>query len=355
MPYKQGNKWRAKVTWQGERYTVLKDTKKAAKAWEEAKKKELSRPKPATPTGMALLTFFNKYNDYAKRHFVQKTYQEKVGLTRRLIVAWGDISTEEVTPEMLLDYLEDQAASRSANAYNKDRKNIRAMWAHGCTFFGLKRNPTLGLPKISHDREPQYTPPTKDVLKVLAAATRHEKVLLDCYLNTAARRTEIFRWRWVDDVNFQRRQVRLGTHKTADGSMKYEWVPMNDILYESLWWLWQHQPIKDNPWVFPITRRSQWYGRPHTERRRFLPSICERAKVKSFGFHALRRYVASYLADEHKVSAKRIQRILRHQNVNTTEIYIHQLNEDLTAEYDLINELQKPNKKAPEKAPEKGN
>jgi integrase len=51
--------------------------------------------------------------------------------------------------------------------------------------------------------------------------------------------------------------------------------------------------------------------------------------VRPFGFHALRRYVASILADTHKVSAKTIQRILRHKNVMTTERYIQNINHDL--------------------------
>ena len=72
------------------------------------------------------------------------------------------------------------------------------------------------------------------------------------------------------------------------------------------------------------------YGARYKVRRRCLKSLCERAGVDPpFGFHDIRSYVASYLADEKKVSAKTIQRILRHKNVTTTERYIKAVNQDL--------------------------
>ncbi len=48
------------------------------------------------------------------------------------------------------------------------------------------------------------------------------------------------------------------------------------------------------------------------------------------------RYVASVLADTHKVSAKIMQRILRHKNLSSTEKYIHNINHDLHAVVNLL-------------------
>jgi len=67
-----------------------------------------------------------------------------------------------------------------------------------------------------------------------------------------------------------------------------------------------------------------------------MKGLCKRAGVKEFGFHALRRYVASVLADTHKISAKTIQRILRHKNVTTTERYIQNINNDPGAVMNLL-------------------
>ena len=177
-----------------------------------------------------------------------------------------------------------------------------------------------------------------DILKILQAATREERVFLQAYLQTGARRSEIFRWTWNDDVNFEKREVRLGTRKTRDGSMEHEWLPMSDELHGELWWWWEHRTLKDSPYVFPSTSRrpGHHFGGVYVERRWFLKTLCKRAGVKPFGFHALRRYVASLLADTHKISAKTIQRILRHKNVTTTERYIQNINHDLGATMNLL-------------------
>jgi integrase len=78
-----------------------------------------------------------------------------------------------------------------------------------------------------------------------------------------------------------------------------------------------------------------------------MKGLCKKAGIKSFGFHALRRYVASVLADTHKLSSKRIQRILRHNSIHTTELYIQNLNDDMR---DDLNLLCQP--KVPEGVPE---
>ncbi|MCP4105875.1 MAG: tyrosine-type recombinase/integrase [Desulfobacteraceae bacterium] len=191
-------------------------------------------------------------------------------------------------------------------------------------------------------RKAQYTPPTDDILKELAAATKDESVFLDCYLQTGARRSEVFRWTWTEDINFEKREYRLGTRKTKDGSMEYEWFPMSDDLYKSLCWHWENRKFKKSPYVFTDDHPGQNHGKPYKCRRRFLKGLCKRAGVRPFGFHALRRYVASILADKHGVSAKTIQRILRHKSVSTTERYIQNINNDLKGTLNLLSEKNTP-------------
>jgi integrase len=347
MPSKRLDRgtWEGQVRWRGRKYRAQFPSRRAAADWESQKRRELEeQEKTPKPIGMDFLTFSNKYLDYAEMHFTRKVFKEKKALTKRLIARWGNPGVDEITTAMLNEYLAEQAQKRSPNAHNKDRKNLLAMWNFGRDILDLPSNPVARIKKLPHDREPQYTPPTLDILKVLAAAEPDEKVFLQAYLHTGARRSEIFRWTWIEDVNFERREIRLGTRKTRDGSMQYDWLPMNDELYESLWWWWNRRPIKDSPYVFPSTRKApgSHYGGQYVERRWFLKTLCKRAKVKYFGFHALRRYVASVLADTHKVSAKTIQRVLRHRKLETTERYIHNINRDLAAIMNMLAEKSPP-------------
>lgn len=344
MPSKDKSRgvWKGQVRHKGKFHRKNFRTKREAEKWEAKKKAELKEGSQAqTQTDIDLVDFFNQYLDHAKLQFTRRTYKEKRTLTDRFLEMFENMSVHDVTPEMINRFLQKQAQTRSANSANHDRKNLLAMWNWGQQILDLPLNPVVKMKQYPHERGPQYTPPTADVLKVLAAATPEERVFLQCYLQTGARRSEIFRWTWLEDVNFERQEVRLGTRKTRGGSMEYEWLPMSDRLHKELWW-WNNRPIKDSPHVF-VSTNNRHYGKPFTTRRRFMAGLCKRAKVKPFGFHALRRYVASALADTHKVSAKMIQRILRHKRLATTEGYSQNINKDLKSTLDLLETESTPN------------
>lgn len=244
---------------------------------------------------------------------------------------------EEITSAMVLDFLMTQAQKRSNNASNRDRKNLMVMFEFARKYYDLEKNPVSMTDNLSHDRKTQYTPSPDDIRKVLEIASPEDRVFLNCYLHTGARRSEIFHWLWYEDINFDKKEVRLGTRKTKDQSMEYEWLPMNADLYENLLWWFNNRSVKDSPYVFVNDKDGNRYqGQPYTTRRKFLSGLCKRAGVKGFGFHALRRFVASSLADTHGVSAKTIQRILRHKNVTTTEKYIQNVNQDLRSTMALL-------------------
>ena len=125
--------------------------------------------------------------------------------------------------------------------------------------------------------------------------------------------------------------------------MEYEWLPMNDDLYNSLMWLWKNRQFPESPYVFVNTHPGAHFWQPFTTRRRSSAGLCKRAKVKPFGFHALRRYVASIFADKFKVSAKTIQRILRHKNLDTTERYLENIHHNLRDTITLLIEREDEN------------
>ena len=329
MPYKEKGKWRAGVSVKGIRGpTRWFDTKRAAIEFENQERKRLSKAGKQQQKGMVLFDFCTKYLDYAER-YTPKVYDEKNAVCQRLLEAWGaNTPVASISPEMAETYLSAQKKGRSANAANKERKNLLAMWNKGVKTYGLKSNPFAFTEKFPHDREAQYTPPTADILKILAVATRKELTFLHCYIFTGARRSEIFRWTWVDDINFEGMKYRLGTRKTRDGSMEYEWFPMPPELFESLNWWWEHRTIKNSPYVFTDDQAGPHYGKPYKARRRFMHGLCKRAKVEAFGFHAIRRFFASRLADMGKATPT-IQKLLRHKKVMTTERYIHNINKDL--------------------------
>jgi integrase len=60
-----------------------------------------------------------------------------------------------------------------------------------------------------------------------------------------------------------------------------------------------------------------------------MRTICKQAGIRQFGFHAIRHYVASYLADRQKFSITQVSRLLRHQSKATTERYLQVIDPQL--------------------------
>ena len=79
-------------------------------------------------------------------------------------------------------------------------------------------------------------------------------------------------------------------------------------------------------------------GKPYIYRRKFLKGLCKRAGIREFGFHALRRYVASILSDKHKVSSKAIQMVLGHESQATTEKYLQRIHTGMAEVMEYLSE-----------------
>ena len=150
--------------------------------------------------------------------------------------------------------------------------------------------------------------------------------MLLAFFYLGARRSEIFRLEW-EDIDFKRNRVRLGTCKTSDRSMRHDWVPLAAPLREALLYWYEARPYK-TAWVFTCLddSPSPWHnpGEAYRARGHFMDTVCKRAKVKPFGFHAIRHLHASILFNE-GTELSVVQRQLRHTNPNTTARYLRSL------------------------------
>jgi integrase len=276
---------------------------------------------------VSLNDWAQSYLDFAKTSFSTKTYKEKWSMFRRLFKEIDPmISVTKLKPAAVLAYIVKQKEVRSGNAANKDRKNMVAAWNWGMKYMDPPLpgpNPCL-VERMPEIRQPRYVPPEEDFWKVYGVAEGQDKVMLSTFIHLAARRSEIFRLTW-EDVDFGSDRVRLWTRKRMGGTYEYDWLPMTKELRMTLRWWWEHRPIKDQPHVFLCLDEKEfcreYYGKPFKYRLHLMQRLCDRAKVKHFGFHAIRHLSASILFSlGYEVGI--IQAILRHKSPSTTERYL---------------------------------
>jgi len=331
MPYKKGQKWVAQVRKEGTQKNKRFKTKKEALAWEAEMRQKPTNDWQEKIDTICLGDWAQVYMDYAQTKFVPKTYDEKQAVFRRFFREFKPAkSVSELNRAKVLSYIIKQNKKRSGYGANKDRKNLLAAWNWGIKYMDPalpSPNPFL-VEKMPEVRHPRYIPPEEDFWKVYGVAEEgQDQIMLLTFLHLAARRGEIFRLTWAD-IDFGNSRARLGTRKRMDGTLEYDWLPMTQELRQKLRWWWENRPIKDSPFVFVCTEKKPFckehYGEPFKERSKFIRRLCDEAKIKRFGFHAIRHLSASILFNlGYEVAV--IQTILRHKSPNTTERYLKSL------------------------------
>lgn len=309
MPYKEVRNgktiWIGQVQWQGTQRKRVFQKKCEATEWERHAKEEAtgssreqqqmvapkSEPKPElesqkkTPS-VSLLEWTTCYLEYAlrlnKKVFSDKKRELKRFLKDKRVDPDGLIN--QVTPDLVLAYCQDQFRRRGGKVVNNNViKNLAAAWNYGVKYKGFPTpNPFEMIDKFPMDvEEGHYVPPEEDFWKVYDVAEGQDRVMLAALLHTAARRGEVYGLKW-EDVNFDAREIALKTRKTKDGSVRKDWIPLTDDLFESLWT--HRQQSNGSEYVF-TQRVGRHNGKRYVENRGFPQELCEKAGVKTLGCH----------------------------------------------------------------------
>ena len=324
---KSKGRWRGRVKYKGHTSSQLFDRKKDADEWEYHEKKILKKEVDSPQPPNSLLEICAAWALLSKPpRASQKTYDEKTLFSTRLVKFFGPKTPiTDLTKTDLLEYLEHVLETRTVPAHNKDRKNLHGLFNHAIEYHGYIGNPVKNIPKIAQEKIHQPVATEEEVMRLLLACNRVEHVFMTTFIHTAARRAEIFRLQWNEDINFEERAIQLCNRKSRSKELTCNWVDMSPELYDELWWWFNNQPIKNHPFVFYSIEDGRHYGQPFKYRQRFMQKLCERAGIRKLGFHSLRRFVASYLSDKQKQSTKAIQDLLRHKEIATTDRYIKRI------------------------------
>jgi integrase len=316
-------------------------SRREATAAREDRKRAIKATK--APTGTDFLSISNQYLDDAERRFATATYKYKRYVYGCFINRIGNLPIESITESHVSEYL---STLPSNNLFNVHRKDLSALftWARRVKRIEL-HNPCAGIDKMPHDIAEKVIPSEKEVLAIIAASTPGDDrdIVLTC-LHTLGRIDEVLRLRW-QDVNIDLKSVTLWTRKRKGGEYEADQLPLNDSLYSVLQGRWKAR--KQDLWVFYNTKKKTRY----IHRPKMMRGICKRAKIPFYGFHSLRHFMATMLADKAKVSTPVVSTLLRHKNIRTTEIYLHSVNSSLREAMDQAGQFFTSKNENPQASP----
>ena len=325
---KKGKGWRYDFTLNGQRHTqAWFKTKTEARRAEAEKRKEVLKPKKGTqiPTDMEFSELVNRRLDNIKAYNSAKHYRDYRYLARKWAHQWGSLECNEVTQGMIEKHI---LRRRKISAYtaNKELRSLRSLFNFGKKKRLVRENPTDGIEFLPEEKRVKYVPSVEDIDKVIAVANSDAQDYLWTIRETMERVSEINRLTW-DDVNLEERYAVLYTRKKKGGHLTPRKVPMTQRLHEILFRRHQDRD-RCKPWVFWHTCWSSKTGEkiegPYDRRKKLMKSLCRKAGVRYFNFHALRHSGASIM-DNANVPLEAIQKILGHEQRTTTEIYLHTL------------------------------
>ncbi len=326
--------WRYDFRLNGSRHTKSGfKTKKEAQQAEAKRKEEVLNPKAeiaaeATPTDMGFLELVNKRLDYLKAYCSERHYKDHIYYAKRWCGVWQDTNCSDISIDMLESYLGKRKKQVSAVTANKELRLLKSLFN-----FGMKpprnliqNNPTLGIKFFPQEKTEKYVPSKEDVLKVIMAADESTQNYLWTLVYTMGRMSEINRLEWKD-INLSEKHLVLYTRKKKGGHLTPRRIPLNQKLFQILSKMHKNRD-KNKPWVFWhrywSRKAGEWVEGIFTDRKKIMTTLCAKAGVKYFRYHALRHFSASML-DHDNVPTGTVQRILGHESRLTTEIYLHSI------------------------------
>lgn len=324
----KGNRWMARVVVNGEQIAckMFPPGRKhgpewrAAKEWEEQAKTAVRKTVTASEK---LLLWAEAYLDHVQRTMGHQTFTEKKLVMKDFFSFCRKAKVqglEDMTSAKAYTFLAGIKDKRGGNVANKYRKNLMAAWTWGVDFFdGFPQvfAPFRKVKPFPVQKEERYVPPESDVIKVLQQAKGQDLIMLLTMYFTGARRGEVFRLQW-GDIDLEAGKIRLKDHKDGTGKGRVRWLEMHAELVKALAWWQEARPCRVEN-VFMQVHNSSAMGKPFTQRLHFMKTLCERAQVKPFGFHAIRHKSAAITFVESGLNAAQV--LMGHYRATTTDIY----------------------------------
>ena len=310
-------------------------TKKSAREWIAQKRLELKKRATQRPTSGAFSALAEAYLDDHEGRFTFNTLRQKSFVFSSFIALEGDLPLDYLSRAHIKSYLQAQHYERGGKAANRDLRDLHALFRWAQLEGKVTENPARHIEDYPEDHAPRYVPPIQDVAAVLLVASREQQDLLEAYCNTAARMGEILQLK-KSDVDLQRGLIWVSTKKRKGGEKSWRSIAMNKTMRAIVE---RRMGQSEGDLVFENPRTRGPYGRNQHVLKFLLTRLCKKANVKPFTVHALRHFASAKAAaayEKGELSLRELQKLLGHQRLSTTEIYIESLKTDTGRVVDVL-------------------
>lgn len=222
----------------------------------------------------------------------------------------------QIRPLTLQRLLAQVANGTSPKAANELRKILGAAFRWAVDMGGLPANPVQRIRKFAVEEPEIDVIPTEDLRALILAADDRLARFLTVQALTAARRVEISRLR-IEDCLLDSSPPLIALRHDKGGKGRLRWRPLPALAAEAL------------ARQIAIGARGQfvWPGRgavAHISNEALNHSLrraCERAQLRRYGFHSVRRWAATSAIETGFVD-KVVAEFLGHKDTSVTRRYV---------------------------------
>lgn len=309
----QTGKWKYKFEHRGKRYKKEGFSRQQDALLAESKKRTMVNAPGQSQVPFDFLeeTILNYLKFCEKRKMSANTIRQKYFVLTNLCLHIGDKQIDQVTKMSIENYL-DTRISAGKSTYNRDLRDINAMFNWHFGRRAVLFNPANEIKKIGEDTPNRYVPPIADFNAVKLVASRDECDFIETIFHAGLRRIEAVRLLWSRDIDFESRTVISWTRKRKDGALTPKPKAMTNTLYGILQDRYRTGNREDDR-VFHFETDDLDH---------MMSRICKRAGVPLFTLHSLRHLGASILLSEN-VPLTATQNYLGHERLSTTDRYTH--------------------------------
>lgn len=201
----------------------------------------------APTTHMAFSQMVNLRLDYVKAHCTPDHYRKNISRLKQF-ADWKRHDLMAITPDMVRRKMIRLSETMSNALANKHLIALKSVFEQAVNDGFLGRNPCRGVKFLPIDKFVKYVPPVEDIEKALTLADPLDRAYLTVIWQLGARVREVNQLTW-EDVDFNKRLVRLWTRKKRGGNKTPRLVDMNGKVFQSLKFAQWHQD-KNSPYVF---------------------------------------------------------------------------------------------------------